>query len=114
MISSLKSTLLLALPLLSAAQSGGTLSAESQVQVLQGPCTAFVEIIDAEVDGEKLVCEAADGLMYGVPQVDKEWIEEKRKSGELVSGVTMLDLPDNTMVDMSTYSLILSGPPDLN
>ncbi|CAJ1960019.1 unnamed protein product [Cylindrotheca closterium] len=113
MISSLRSMVLLALPLLSAAQSSGTLTAETQVKVLEGPCTAFIEIIEAEDEGEKLICEAKDGMMYDIPQVNKEWIEEKRQSGELVSGATILDLPENTMVDMSTWSLILSGPPDL-
>lgn len=114
-MSSLKNVLLIALPLLSAAEpvSEETLKAETQVQLLQGPCTAFIEIIDAEVDVEKLICEAKDGMMYDIPQVDKAWIEEKRQSGELISGQTQLDLPENTMVDMQTWSLILSGPPDL-
>eukprot|EP00526_Cylindrotheca_closterium_P021838 CAMPEP_0113616202 /NCGR_PEP_ID=MMETSP0017_2-20120614/8114_1 /TAXON_ID=2856 /ORGANISM="Cylindrotheca closterium" /LENGTH=117 /DNA_ID=CAMNT_0000525501 /DNA_START=75 /DNA_END=428 /DNA_ORIENTATION=+ /assembly_acc=CAM_ASM_000147 len=115
MMSSLKSTLLvLALPILSAAQTtGGTLSAETQVQVFEGTCTAFIEIIESAEEGEKLVCESSDGMMYDVPLVDTAWIEEKRQSGELVSGATVLDLPENTMVDMQTWSLILSAPPGL-
>ena len=104
MISALKTIALLALPMMAAAQN---------VEFLHGDCVAFIETTEAEGETEKLVCEAENGIMYVVPQVNTAWIEEKRTSGELVSGQTLLDLPANTMVDMDTWSLVLSGPPGL-
>lgn len=111
----IKSIALLALPMLAAAQSSGTLSAsETQlVEILNGPCVAMIEVIEGGDESEKLICENPNGFHYAVPQVDAAWIEEKRKSGELVSGVTILDLPENTMIDKSTYALILSEEPGL-
>lgn len=113
MISSLKAALLLALPTIVSAQTSGVLNAEANVQVIEGPCTAYIEIIEGDGDKEMLVGDCGSGIHYVVPQVDTAWIEEKRKSGELVSGVTVLDLPENTMVDKQTYAFILAGPPGL-
>eukprot|EP00980_Cylindrotheca_fusiformis_P018251 scaffold5930_cov177-Cylindrotheca_fusiformis.AAC.6 len=80
---------------------------------LEGICTAYIKEILADVVRQELVCHTSNGRIFAVPSADQEWIDEKQKTGELISGETILDLPPNTMVDMEKFSLDLAYPPGL-
>eukprot|EP00980_Cylindrotheca_fusiformis_P003004 scaffold695_cov113-Cylindrotheca_fusiformis.AAC.1 len=80
---------------------------------LEGICTAYIKEILADVTMQELVCFTSNGKIFAVPSADQEWIDEKQRTGELISGETILDLPPNTMVDMETFSIDLAYPPNL-
>lgn len=77
------------------------------------PChKALVKDIFDE-DHKDLMCQTPSGLLYRIPTVDNQWIEEHMLSGALVSGETRLDIPSDAMVDPESATLLLSGPPRL-
>jgi hypothetical protein len=84
------------------------------LMTLNEPCTAVVE--DEEyIDRveELLLCSTPSGMMYRVPSVTREWIEEKTSTGELVSGKTLLGIPWNTTIYPGTQEIGLHYPPRL-
>lgn len=81
--------------------------------VLQEPCTAMIRDIMATVDRADLQCATPSGMLYTIPQVDKTWIAEKQLNRELVSGVSQIDLPPNTLIDTETQTLVLDTEPTL-
>eukprot|EP00980_Cylindrotheca_fusiformis_P018249 scaffold5930_cov177-Cylindrotheca_fusiformis.AAC.4 len=80
---------------------------------LEGICTAYIKEILADVVRQELVCHTSNGRIFAVPSANQEWIDEKQKTGELISGETILDLPPSTMVNMEAFSLDLAYPPGL-
>lgn len=87
--------------------------ANSQVSTaLNEPCLAFVKDIFSE-DRKQLLCQTPSGMIYIVPSVDDQWIDEKMISGELYSGETLLDLPANTTVNREDQTLNLNEAPTL-
>mmetsp|Transcript_20276 Transcript_20276/g.49715 ORF Transcript_20276/g.49715 Transcript_20276/m.49715 type:complete len:820 (-) Transcript_20276:44-2503(-) len=87
-------------------------STESQIP-LNEPCTAMIRDIMSNVGRADLQCLTPTGMAYSIPNVNKEWIEEKQQNHELISGYTQIDLPPNTMIDASTHALILDSTPIL-
>lgn len=86
--------------------------------LLQEPCLAVVEEFDDEpdlsrsdnamVDNKKdswLYCETPGGYFYRVPTTDPEWIETMVDGGTLVSGVTELNLPPDTLINQQLGTL---------
>eukprot|EP00526_Cylindrotheca_closterium_P008237 CAMPEP_0113609012 /NCGR_PEP_ID=MMETSP0017_2-20120614/4244_1 /TAXON_ID=2856 /ORGANISM="Cylindrotheca closterium" /LENGTH=819 /DNA_ID=CAMNT_0000517761 /DNA_START=189 /DNA_END=2648 /DNA_ORIENTATION=+ /assembly_acc=CAM_ASM_000147 len=67
----------------------------------------------ATVDRADLQCATPSGMLYTIPQVDKAWIEEKQLNHELISGVSQIDLPPNTLIDVETQTLVLDSEPIL-
>lgn len=90
-------------------QKAGT---ESEIP-LNEPCTAMVRDIMADVGRADLQCLTPSGMVYTIPHVNKEWIEEKQLKRELTSGYTQIDLPPHTMIDALTHTLLLDSPPIL-
>mmetsp|Transcript_40528 Transcript_40528/g.97823 ORF Transcript_40528/g.97823 Transcript_40528/m.97823 type:complete len:596 (+) Transcript_40528:120-1907(+) len=89
------------------------LLANGQVSTaLNEPCLAFVKDIFSE-DRKELVCQTPSGMLYVVPSVDDQWIEEKMISGELYSGETVLDIPKNTTINREDQTLNLQEIPKL-
>jgi hypothetical protein len=82
-------------------------------KTLTEPCTALVKEIMSNVDRANLQCLTPSGMLYTIPHVDKEWIQQKQSAEELFSGETMLDIPPNTLIDMETQTLQLDFPPKL-
>lgn len=80
---------------------------------LNEPCTAEIRDIMSKVGRMDLQCSTPSGMAYSIPHVDSEWIEEKQRNHELISGYTELDLPPDTMVNATTHTLILDAPPIL-
>lgn len=85
---------------------------------LDDTCTAVLKVTDfagnASPGGDtELECELPNGKFFTVP-VTKDWIEEKRSNGFLISGKTKLDTRGATF-DEATGELILpnGSPPGL-
>mmetsp|Transcript_26781 Transcript_26781/g.65122 ORF Transcript_26781/g.65122 Transcript_26781/m.65122 type:complete len:969 (+) Transcript_26781:574-3480(+) len=84
-------------------------SAEVDKPFLTEPCLAVVEEFDYEptdddnvtsdTDESWLYCETPGGYFYKVPTTDPTWIEAMVQGGKLISGVTELDLPPDTLVN---------------
>ena len=86
----------------------------NQIVVLNEPCTAMTrDIITSTVETADLQCETPSGMLYTIPGVNKTWIEQKHLNHELVSGVTQIDLPPNTLIDEATQTLLLNSEPVL-
>ncbi|CAJ1961535.1 unnamed protein product [Cylindrotheca closterium] len=81
--------------------------------VLEEPCTAMIRDIMATADRADLQCATPSGMLYTIPQVDKTWIEEKQLNHELISGVSQIDLPPKTLIDVETQTLVLYSEPIL-
>eukprot|EP00980_Cylindrotheca_fusiformis_P016027 scaffold4715_cov115-Cylindrotheca_fusiformis.AAC.11 len=81
--------------------------------VLAEPCVAIVKEIMGLHDAVELQCSTPSEMIYNVPNVDVAWIRKESSSGALVSGVTMLGIPPQTLIDKRTQTLILDGPPTL-
>ncbi|CAJ1954133.1 unnamed protein product [Cylindrotheca closterium] len=79
---------------------------------LNEPCLAFVKDIFSE-DRQQLLCQTPSGMLYILPSVDGQWIEEKMIAGELYSGETILDLPDGTTINREDQTLNLNEMPAL-
>lgn len=88
-------------------------SKEVDYQTLSEPCTAMVERIDADEDTMVLLCLTPNGKDFVIPSVKAEWIEAKILSNELHSGLTILDIPDNSLINLKTQTLELVSPPGL-
>ncbi|CAJ1961537.1 unnamed protein product [Cylindrotheca closterium] len=73
----------------------------------------MVERIDADEDTAVLLCLTPSGKDYIISSVDAEWIEAKTSSNELYSGLTILDLPDNSLINLETQTIELEAPPVL-
>jgi len=82
------------------------------VTTLNESCLAVVKDIFSE-DKKQLLCQTPSGMLYAVPFVDDQWIDEKMISGELYSGETWLDLPMNTTVNREDQTLNLNDIPTL-
>lgn len=94
-------------------KSFASVSIDSQYVILTEPCTAYVEEIMAEKDIASLQCVTPSGMDYDIPHVDTDWIRKKQQTAELFSGETLLEIPDNTIIDLNTQTLLLDGPPTL-
>lgn len=64
--------------------------------------------------GSFLTCETPSGRAYRIPSVSDSWIDSAIASGELVSGVSTMDLPGNVNIIEDTDELDLDGPPGLS
>lgn len=80
---------------------------------LNEPCTAMIRDIISDVGRADMQCSTPSGMAYSIPNVNKEWIEEKQRNHELISGYTQIDFPPNTMIDATTHALILEYLPIL-
>jgi len=95
-------------------RKGGKIQSRYSRTVLEESCTAVTrDIITSTVERIDLQCETPSGMLYTIPGVDKAWIEEKHLNHELISGVTKLDLPPNTLIDEDTQTLLLDTEPIL-
>ncbi|CAJ1946003.1 unnamed protein product [Cylindrotheca closterium] len=90
--------------------------AEVDKPFLTEPCLAVVEEFDyepnldisnsqddasgvASEDESLLYCETPGGYFYKVPTSDPSWVETMVQGGQLISGVTELELPPDTLVN---------------
>lgn len=80
--------------------------------ILEEPCLAVVKDIYDEYDVKELSCQTPSGMLYKIPSVDSDWIEDKMLSGELQSGETLLNIT-NPLIDPETATLLLTDPPEL-
>ncbi|KAL3940774.1 MAG: hypothetical protein SGBAC_004756, partial [Bacillariaceae sp.] len=60
-----------------------------------------------------LLCLTPSGKDYIISSANVEWIESKIISDELYSGSTLLDIPDNSLINLETQTIELHTPPVL-
>ena len=80
-------------------------SSKASTTFLSEPCTAVLKKSSLEEQGLSLLCATTSGRLYNLPHDMNSlqaWIQQKRASGELLSGETLLDIPLNTTIDKST------------
>eukprot|EP00526_Cylindrotheca_closterium_P004889 CAMPEP_0113636916 /NCGR_PEP_ID=MMETSP0017_2-20120614/19295_1 /TAXON_ID=2856 /ORGANISM="Cylindrotheca closterium" /LENGTH=633 /DNA_ID=CAMNT_0000547863 /DNA_START=149 /DNA_END=2050 /DNA_ORIENTATION=+ /assembly_acc=CAM_ASM_000147 len=85
------------------------------ITTLDEPCLAVVKDIydNGEEEGKELMCQTPSGMLYKIPSVDDDWIEQRMLSGELLSGETMLDISMNSsVIDPETATLKITDPPE--
>ena len=86
----------------------------SRRAVLSEPCTAMKrDIMGTTLDRADLQCETPSGMLYTIPGISKAWLEEKHLNHELISGVTQINLPPNTLIDEATQTILLASTPTL-
>ena len=76
------------------------------------PCLGVVSD-QFSVDRDDLLCETPSGMLYNVSSVGDAWVEKHMLSGELFSGETILQIPENTFLNTETETLELVEPPIL-
>ncbi|CAJ1954136.1 unnamed protein product [Cylindrotheca closterium] len=93
------------------------------ITTLEEPCLAVVKDIydndddddsssSSRLEQKELMCQTPSGMLYKVPSVDVDWIEQNMLSGALKSGSTMLNISSSTLMDPETATLQLVDPPE--
>ena len=91
------------LALIQLSPRGAAGSSANSRKPLDEPCVALVGMAEGSNGNpgrDFLACETPSGFIYEVP-VTGEWLQEKRSSGELRSGSTILELSAGTEVDVA-------------